>query len=301
METVILGETTRGKAIYVDRYAAEADGVMIVNRVKPHTDFKDKTESGLVKMLAIGLGKEDGAQQIHRRGIRGLREDIPHIAEAMVQKLNFLGGVAVVEDGYHQLTQLKILDKAHLFSGEHALLETARSLMPTLPVEDIDVLIVDYIGKEISGSGMDTNIIGRMYIDGEAEPETPRIGAIVVLDLTDASHGNALGIGLADFTTQRLLDKIDFPLMGKNVFTSGFLRRGNIPMVYPTAEEAIAAAIDHVFREFPAQREAARIVRNKDTLSLETTQISANLLDEVLSKGDFYEADGPIPMQLPQL
>lgn len=293
METVVLGETENGVPVYTDRYAAEADGVIIVNRVKPHTDFHSETESGLVKMLAIGLGKEDGASTIHQRGVRGLIEDLPQVAAIVQRELKLICGFATVEDGYHRPVELKALAPETLVEEEKALLKTAHALMPRLPVEDIDVLIVDWLGKDISGCGMDTNIIGRLRIDGLPEPESPRIKAIVVLDVTEASHGNALGIGLAEFITQRLFDKIDFPLMSKNVFTSGFLRRGYVPMVYPTAEEAVEAAIDHVYRANPQQRDQARVVRIRDTMTLETTFVSENLGDEIRGKRDFIHMNNP--------
>ncbi len=177
-------------------------------------------------------------------------------------------------------------------------MELARQLAPRLPVEDIDVLIVDEIGKDISGSGMDTNIIGRLRLEGAAEPESPRIKAIVVLDLTESSHGNALGIGLADFTTRRLLDKIDFKLTAKNVFTSGFLERGKIPLVLETDAEAIDAALTHVFRANPQDRANARVVRIRNTLELEQVWVSSTLLDEIRADANFISADGPEMLRL---
>src|SRR5258708_22803557 len=176
-------------------------------------------------------------------------------------------------------------------------MELARQLAPRLPVEDIDVLIVDEIGKDISGSGMDTNIIGRLRLEGAAEPESPRIKAIVVLDLTEGSHGNALGIGLADFITRRLLDKIDFKLMAKNVFTSGFLERGKVPLVYETDAEAIDAALGHVFRANPHDRANARVIRIRNTLGLEQVRVSPNLLEEIKQDANFISAEAPEPLR----
>jgi hypothetical protein len=174
-------------------------------------------------------------------------------------------------------------------------LELSRTLTPRLPVEDIDVLIVDELGKDISGSGMDTNVIGRMWIKGQPEPESPRVKAIVVLDVTAPSHGNAIGVGLADFTVRRLLDKIDFSQMTKNVFTSGFLERGRIPIVYETDAEAIQAAVDHVFRAEPERRQNVRIVRIRNTMELERLWVSANLLGEVMAAPDFLTKEAPLP------
>ena len=172
-------------------------------------------------------------------------------------------------------------------------MELARQLAPRLPVDDIDVLIVDELGKDVSGSGMDTNIIGRLRLEGAPEPESPRVKAIVVLDLTEASHGNALGIGLADFTTRRLLDKIDFKLMAKNVFTSGFLERGKVPLVCETDAEAIDAALAHVFRANPQSRANARIVRIQNTLALEQVWVTPNLLEELRANESLISVEGP--------
>jgi hypothetical protein len=298
METVILGETADGFPLHFDRNAAEADGLIIANRVKIHTDFHGPHESGLLKMLAIGLGKENGAARIHSFGVHGLRSIMPEVAKALLPKINLIAGVGTVEDGYHRPVRLELLRPAELVAGEQRLLAEARRLMPRLPVDDIDVLIVDLMGKDISGAGMDTNVIGRWRIAGEPEPEAPRVKALVVLDLTEASHGNATGIGLADFTTRRLLDKIDFPIFTKNVFTSGFPLRGYIPLVYDTDAAAIDAALTSVFRANPAGRADARVVRIRSTLDLEEVQVSPNLLDEVRAAPGFIAADEPRPLVL---
>lgn len=297
METVKLGETEDGVAVYTARSIVEADGYIVTNRVKAHTDFHGKTESGLVKMLGIGLGKLKGATTIHHNGLKGLMGDLPKVTEVVMRETNLICGFATVEDGYHQPVVLNALSPETLVDEEAELLKLANELMPKLPVEDIDVLVIDWMGKEISGAGMDTNIIGRLRIDGYPEPESPRIKAIVVLDLTDASHGNATGIGFADFTTQHLLQKIDFDLTVKNIFTSNFLRRGFIPLVYPTAVEAVEAAIEHVLRGRSDQRDSARVVRIHDTLSLDSVDVSPNLLDEIRAGDDFVSASDAKSMQ----
>lgn len=293
MEVSQIGQTDRGLPVYLDRFAAEADGLIIANRVKLHTDFHAPTESGLLKMLAIGLGKERGAALIHSYGLRGIRDFTPEVAAVTLKNVNLLAGFATVEDGYHQPICLQAFRPADLVAGEQRLMELARRMAPHLPVEDIDLLIVDQIGKEISGSGMDTNIIGRLRIEGEPEPASPRIKAIVVLDLTDASHGNALGVGLADFTTRRLLNKIDFKLTAKNVFTSGFLERGKVPLVCETAAEAVDTALVHVFRSTPQARSNVRLVRIQNTLELEQVWVSPNLLPEIEKDSGFISAGKP--------
>lgn len=293
METVLIGHTPNGLPAYLDRNAAEADGLMWINRVKPHTDFHDTHESGLLKMLAIGLGKEDGASFMHSRGIYGLRHYMPEVAKYLLQHANVIAGFATVEDGYHQLAHLEGFAPDALVAGELRLLDLARELMPRLPVDDIDVLVVDRLGKDISGTGMDTNVIGRIMIEGEAEPETPRIKALVLLDLTEASHGNATGMGLADFTVRRLVDKTDFAQTSKNVFTSGFLARGKIPLLYETDEAAINAAIAHVCRADPQNASTVRLMRICDTLALEEIWVSPSLLVEIQSGDSFIRAEPP--------
>ena len=297
METVILGETAHGLPVYFDRYAAEADGYMICNRIKIHTSFHGPHESGLIKMLGIGLAKESGAASLHSHGVVGLRDYMPENAYLALQNSRFIAGFGVVEDGYHRPVHLEAFTKSGVIEGEKRLLTLARSLMPRLPVDDIDVLIIDLMGKNISGTGMDTNVIGRLRIAGEPELETPRIKAIVILDLSEASHGNAIGTGLADFTTRRLHDKIDFPITTKNVFTSGFLARGNVPMVFATDAEAIDTALKAVFRANPQARSGARVIRIRSTLDLEQIRVSAALLDEVRASDGFINAGDMQPMQ----
>ncbi len=297
METVILGETERGQPVHLDRYAAEADGYLICNRVKIHTDFHGPHESGLIKMLGIGLAKEIGAASLHNHGVVGLRDYMPENARFVLQNTRFIAGFGVVEDGYHRPVHLEAFMKSDVEVGEKRLLDLARSLMPRLPVDDIDVLIIDLMGKDISGAGMDTNVIGRWRISGEPEPEAPRIKVIVVLDLTEASHGNAIGTGLADFTTRRLLDKIDFPITTKNAFTSGFLVRGNLPVVFQTDAEAIDAALTAVFRANPQIRSNARVMRIHSTMDLEEIWISSSLLDDVRNSDGFIDAGRMQPLR----
>ena len=297
METKVLGTTPSGLNGYIDRNVAEADGVILTNRVKIHTDFHGPHESGVLKMLAIGLGKETGALQIHSHGVNGLREYIPEVAKHLIGQVNFVAGFATVEDSYHDCVHLEGFTSDTIVEGEQRLLQKSRDLMPTLPVEDIDVLIIDYMGKDISGAGMDTNIIGRWYIPGEPEPESPRVKQIVILDLTKASHGNATAIGMADFTTRRMLEKTDFNITTTNIFTSGFLQRGRYPLVFENDEAAIDAAITAVYRARPEERDQARVVRIKNTLDLGTVWVSPNLIDEVRATNDIVSSGEPMPLQ----
>ncbi len=293
METVITGTTPEGHPAHIDRNVFEADGYMLVNRVKIHTDFHHHHESGMVKMLAIGLGKENGAQYIHNAGTHGLREHIPAIARYQLANTKFIAGFGTVEDGYHRPVILQGFRADQVMSGELHLIAEARRLMPRLPIDDIDVLIIDRMGKDISGAGMDTNVIGRLWIKGDPEPEAPRVKVITIHDLTEASHGNAVGIGLADFTVRRLLDKIDFPQLTKNAFTSGFLERGRLPIVYETDEETITAAIHHAYRATPGNAHMARVIRIVDTLTLDCVWASENIIDEIRASEGFQSAGAP--------
>ena len=281
MEVVDMGLTSVGVRAYLDKNVAGADGLIITNRTKVHTDFHGPHESGLLKMLAIGLGKETGARAIHQHGVVGLRDYMPVVAKQLLANSPFLAGFGVVEDGYHAVAHLEGFGVDSVVAGDQRLLQRSRELMPSLPVDDIDVLIIDEIGKDISGAGLDTNIIGRWMIDGEPEPEAPRVKRIVILDLTPASHGNATAYGLADFMSRKLFDKIDFPITTKNLYTSGFLLRGRMPLVFESDEETIQAALFDAFRADPGQAADARVVRIKNTLALENLWVSANVAAEL--------------------
>ena len=281
MEVVDKGLTSVGVRAYLDKNVAGADGLIIANRTKVHTDFHGPHESGLLKMLAIGLGKETGARAIHQHGVVGLRDYMPVVAKQLLADSPFLAGFGIVEDGYHAVAHLEGFGIDSVVAGDQRLLQRSRELMPRLPVDDIDVLIIDEIGKDISGAGLDTNIIGRWMIDGEPEPEAPRVKRIVILDLTPASHGNATAYGLADFMSRKLFDKIDFPITTKNLYTSGFLLRGRMPLVFESDEETIQAALFDAFRADPGQAADARVVRIKNTLALENLWVSANVAAEL--------------------
>ncbi len=281
MEVVDTGMTSAGLPAYIDKNAYEADGLIITNRTKVHTDFHGPHESGLLKMLAIGLGKETGARTIHQQSTVGLRDYMPVIAQHLIDNINFVAGFGVVEDGYHSVAHLEGFTADTVVEGDQRLLQQSRELMPRLPVEEIDLLIVDEMGKDISGAGMDTNIIGRWMVDGEPEPVSPHVKRIVVLDLTPASQGNATTYGMADFMSKTLFDKIDFQKTMKNMFTSGSLKRCRMPLFFETDEETIRAGLYDAFRSDPSQCPNARVVRIKNTLAIEKLWVSANILAEL--------------------
>jgi hypothetical protein len=257
--------------VFMDRQAWESDGVVLVNRVKVHTDYQGDYESGLAKMAVIGLGKHAQALAIHRRGVYGLKVMMPRAARDVFASGRVLGGVAIVEDAFDETMCVRAIAAEDIMAEEPALLALARENMPRLPLDDIDVLIVDRLGKDISGVGMDPNIIGRMAIRGEPEFDRPRVKAIIVRDISDGSHGNALGIGLADIITKKLYDRIDFAPMHENVFTSTFLERAKVPVVAETDEKALAFALRASWVDDHSQ---AVVVRIRDTLHVSSCLVS---------------------------
>ena len=278
LDVVQLGTTAMGLPVYLDQYASGADGIIVVARIKPHTDFRGPIESGLHKMVAIGLGKHKQALAIHDFGIRGLRELVPQVAQVTLEKAPILCGLAILENGHDRTARIEAVLPEDFAAREPQLLGEARSLMARLPAEELDVLVVGQIGKNFSGTGMDTNIIGRVRIHGEPEPEKPRIQYIVALDMSPETHGNALGIGLADFTTERLMKGIDYRATRQNVATSSFVERGKIPLAFPNDREAICAALRCLWRPDPG---AARLMCIPNTLEIAQVAVSESLLPEL--------------------
>ncbi|MEM2893918.1 MAG: lactate racemase domain-containing protein [Candidatus Bathyarchaeia archaeon] len=278
MEVDMIGRLDDGTPVYVDRMALRADGIIVVGRVKPHTDFKGRIESGLMKMMAIGLGKQKGAETIHGRGPEGYHRLIPEAARMIMERAPVILGLAIVENARHEIAIVKALEPQEIEAEEERLLVKAKELLARLPFREIDVLIVDEIGKNISGTGMDTNVIGRFWLPGEAEPRAPRIRRIVVLDLSEETHGNAIGIGLADFTTQRAFSKIDFHETFVNSLTAGSPETARIPIHLPSDREAIAMALRTCWL---ADTREAKVVRIRNTLELERFWISESLMENV--------------------
>ena len=278
MEVVELAQGDSPNQVFMDKNVYESDGVILINRIKPHTDFQSKYESGLVKMSVLGLGKEKQASSIHQYGVYGLTNLIPVNAKQIFSTGKILGGIALVENAYDETMIVKALLTNEFFEQEPVLLDLARKNMAALPVNDIDMLIIDQIGKDISGVGIDPNIIGRRKIAGQKEPDIPSIKAIVLLDLTDLSHGNAIGIGLADVITRKLYDKIDFSSTYKNVITSSFLERAKIPIVADNDKKAFDIALRSCGY---IKKGEERIIRIKDTLHLDELYISQQILDSL--------------------
>lgn len=278
--------------IYIDKNAYNADGIVLINRIKVHSDFRGKTESGLLKMCVIGLGNHKQALEIHRFGVYGLKEMIPIAARYILKNYKILFGIGIVENAYDNTTIIKAIKSHNIEKEETELLKISKSHMPCFPVEELDLLIIDEMGKDISGIGMDPYIIGRIKINGIQEPRRPKIKNIVVTDLTEASHGNAIGLGLADFITKRLFSKIDFRVTYENSVTSTFIERSKVPIVTNNDRIAIEYALKTCG---PIDYSKARIIRIKNTLNLYEIYVSQVIWDEIKEKsniekdGDFME------------
>ena len=278
MDVVLVGHTPDGVEVYVSKPAMEADGIFVVGRVKPHTAFRGKVESGLMKMMVIGLGKHKGATVIHRQGFARFAELIPAAGRVILEKAPILAGLAIVENGYDETMLLQAVHPNDFEAEDARLLTIARESMPRILFDDFDLLIVEEIGKDISGDGMDPNVTGR-YIPRHLDvmDHTPRIQKVVVLDLTEETHGNANGLGMADVITRRLFEGINFQYTYANSITSTEIRGAKIPMVMETDHQAIVVGLRTCNGVEP---EEAKVVRIKNTLELSTIEISTALLPE---------------------
>jgi antitoxin (DNA-binding transcriptional repressor) of toxin-antitoxin stability system len=281
-EVVTLGTTASGLTVYLDKAAAACDAILLVNRVKMHTLFTEPFGSGLQKMIVVGLGKVPSAEGMHRRGTgRIMASAIAEIAAVALASGKFLGGLAIVENGYDETAILEGMAPARIAERELALFEQARALMPRFPVGKLDLLIVEEMGKNISGTGMDVNITGRWRMPGVADPPFPGVKRLVVLRLTPQSEGNAMGIGQADVVPRSLFESINYQAMYLNVLTSTFVERAFIPMIMPTEREAIGAALK-IAGVDPGQ---ARVMRIHNTMHLDELWLSENLVPEAVATG----------------
>jgi hypothetical protein len=283
MDVVQVGEAL-GLPVWMDRIASEADWVGLVNRIKPHTDFKGSIESGLFKMMTIGLGKYKGAIQYHRANVNhGYETVITAVGREMLAKARIGFGLGIVENGYDETAKVEAFTAGDLEAGERRLLKEAREWMARLPFSPIDVLVVEEIGKNISGSGMDTNVIGRPSNPHEPFPADPKILWIVALDITEESYGNATGIGNADFTTRRLVDKIDMKMTLINTVTACAPNGAKVPATYDSDREAVETALSCIGLTPP---ERARVIRIKNTLMLGEIECSEAFLPLIEQRPD---------------
>ncbi len=291
MDVVKIAEV-KGIPVFLDKNAWEADHIAVVARVKPHTDFDFEVESGLFKMMSIGLGKKEGAEHYHRAGHDyGYADVFPTVGKKVLETAKILFGLAVVENGYGHTARIEATLPRDFYATERALLVEAKAWLGKLPFDDIDLLIVDEMGKNISGTGMDPNVIGRECI--QKHPDKPRIRQLFVRSLTAESDGNALGIGMADLTTKKLVDQINRTTTNINVITTGALVLAKVPMYFDSDKQAIEVALGMIGLTRP---EEARIVRIKNTLHLTEMDLSESLLGEAREDSHLAIVGDPGPM-----
>ncbi len=282
LETVVIGEATEGFPVYLDRHAAEADHVVVCGRVKPHTGFAGDIQSGLLKMMMIGLGKKDGATLYHQ-AIQdyGFPQIIRSVAPQVIDKANILVGVAIVENAYDQTGHIEAVAPQDFVSREKDLLRMAKEWMPKLPFWHADILIVDQIGKNISGTGMDTNIIGRK--ESEPAENQPKVKRIIVRGLTPETHGNACGLGFADLCLTRVVEQMDRPATVLNCVTACHLGAARVPIDYATDEKLLSLALGTIGLSSPRE---AKVMWIRNTLELGEIECSHAYLAEAESRDD---------------
>ncbi len=280
LQSRLLEETPEGIPVSFSQAAYEADGVVLINRIKPHTDFHGQVESGLMKMIAIGLGKIEGAKHFHSR-THLFESDrmILSLARPALATGKIIFGLALLENADHETAQMELIPATEIENREKELLERARNLMPSLPVEKADILVVDEIGKNISGTGMDPNITGRRYHINRVWQETPNITRVIIRDLTEASKGNAAGIGLADFCHQRVVEKMDRRTTYLNAIISRNTPNGAIPMYFDSDSELLKQTLLSLGDTITPEN--VRLLRIRNTLELKTLQVSKALLPEL--------------------
>jgi len=295
METVIIDQTPQGFPVHFDKHAADADHVLVCGRVKPHTGFVGEIESGLHKMMLIGLGKHEGAKIYHRAILdHSFLEIVQTVAESVLQKCKVVAGLAIIENALDETGLLEAVAPQDFLDREKELLITAKKWMPRLPLKQIDLLIIDEIGKDISGSGMDTNVVGRKFRDHAAtDQDSVSCKRIFVRGLTKTTNGNAVGIGLAEFTNLRTVEAIDSTTTRINAVTGGHPTAGAIPIALPTDREAVDAALQCVGLVEP---ENARVVHIADTLHVQNVLVSEACLAEIETRADVEIVAGPDAM-----
>jgi len=282
MGVVEIGKTDEGIPVVIDQAAARADGIIVVNRIKPHEEFNGDMGSGLMKMMAIGLGKYTGAVRYHRSAVQfGLDTVITSVARVVMRNATILFGLGVLENAYGQTSYITAVEPERLEEVEKELFVRAKELVPSLPFKEIDLLIVDEVGKEISGTGMDARIISRVDVLGQPKPRAPRITRVVALALTDETNGNAAGVGFADYVPQHLVDQIDYTVTYLNCIASITPEEARIPITAKDDRQAIEWALATIGDVKP---DSARVVRIKNTSRLERMYISRSLIPELESQ-----------------
>ncbi|MDG2468197.1 MAG: lactate racemase domain-containing protein [Pirellulaceae bacterium] len=285
METVVVCDAAEGFPVYFDRLAFEADCVVVCGRIKPHTDFTGPIQSGLMKMMLIGLGKHDGAKVYHK-AIKDHSFDtiVRSVAREVIERCHILCGVGIVENAYEETALIELIPPVEIESREEELLELATGIMPKLPFDRADLLIIDQIGKEISGAGMDTNIIGRKYYDHfPADSEFPKIKRIAIRGLTAATHGNATGIGMAEFCRTSVLDEMNAEVTRINCLTAGHVTAAMIPIDFESDREIIDQALNTVGF---CDAKTAKVMWIRNTLHLSEVFCSEYYIDQARQRDD---------------
>ena len=295
-ESEKIGTTENGIPVYVNEAAFEnADKLVLFNRVKSHTEYSGRIESGICKMCAIGLGNPQGAKVVHELALdMGYEKTIVEAGCYIIENLPVLCAVAMVENYYHEVSLVKAMLPENILKEEQNLLRIAKANTGRLPFDRLDLLIVDEIGKNISGAGLDTGVIGRIMVYGQKEPPKPDIKRIVILDITEESHGNAIGIGLADYTVKRVLDKIDRESTYLNCITAQTPEKGRLPIWFHSDREAIGVALLSIGSVRP---EYARVVHIKNTEEVKYVEISESLLKETEKREDLETTGELKPME----
>jgi hypothetical protein len=295
MEAVEISKTEDGVPVYIDKNASQADWIVVVNRIKPHTKFKAPNESGLMKMMAIGMGKQKGAEYYHKAAIQyTFGKIIVDAGREVIKKAPILCGLGTVENGYDETARIEAIRPEEIEKRERELLVLAKDMMPRLPFNEIDLLIVDEMGKDISGTGIDPNVTGRNRDLLGVFPHPVNAKRLFVRDLTENSNGNATGIGLADLTTKRLVDKINYQATYMNCITGISVEKAAVPMHFPTDQQAIQVALGSIGLVPP---EKSRIVRIQNTLHVDEVEVSEVYREELGKRADLEILHGPAPMQ----
>jgi hypothetical protein len=282
-EVVEVGVTSSGLKAFVNKHVFQTDSTIVINRVKSHTALTGELQSGLTKACVVGLGGPSGAKQFHSLGTKELPRALREIGTMVIEKSPIIGGMAIIENGYEETAYLQSLLAEDFINKEPALFQKSRELMPKLPVDHLDILIIEEMGKNFSGTGIDTNIVGRFRVHGDSEPTNPFIRRIVLFDLSEESHGNANGVGLADIVTEKLVRKIDLKATYLNCMTSTFVQRCFIPLQFPTERESVEMAVASLGQSNP---ESLRLAIITNTLHLNTLYVSNALLSELLNRSD---------------
>ena len=305
MDVVELGKLANGLSVYFDKIAYESDGIIAVNRVKVHTGFKSAIESGLHKILAVGLGNHKGASLVHALGVKGLRDYMVEFADVILEKAPILCGIGILENAYDETYRISAAAPDDFKSVDMDLLRECKKILPIRPSDDVDILIVEEMGKNISGTGMDTNIVGGVIEYDPEEYTPPNIKRILLLDLTDETNGNALGIGQADLITKKVRDKLDLDATYTNTITATFLERAKIPITMDTEKAAFETALKTIWN-LPGTIPRVVIIRN--TLKLDEAYVSEPIWEEIRTRPDIrsagewelmeFDADGVLTLRI---